>query len=69
MNYKELLAFQPVLTQQVMVIIEGLSSGSITKDQFHNRKSYAKKKGNLTKVLELSIAWEIFTTVLEKEDL
>ncbi|CAM0047785.1 hypothetical protein VPH184E373B_0124 [Vibrio phage 184E37-3b] len=69
MNYKELLAFQPVLTQQVMTVLEGLSTGELSKDQFHNRKSYAKKRGNLIKVLEYSIAWEIYTTILEKENL
>jgi hypothetical protein len=60
MNYKELLAFKPVLTDQVIFVLEGLLSGRITREQFHNRKSYARKTGNLTKVLDYSIAWEIF---------
>lgn len=60
-NYKELLSFQPMLDADIINMIEGLQEGSITKEQLHNRKSYAKGKGsNLLKVLKCSIAFEIY---------
>lgn len=59
MNYQETLSFQPILTPNVIKIIEALESGTMTKTQFHNKKAYAKKTSNLVSVLEYSIAFEI----------
>ena len=59
-NYKELLSFQPMLDSDIISIVEGLQDGSITKEQLHNRKSYAKSRGKLLKVLKCSIAFEIY---------
>ncbi len=64
MNHKEILLYQQI-TPTVILILEGLNSGEITRDKFHNRKAYAKRNRNLTKILEYSIAWEIFN--FEKE--
>ncbi|ALM62196.1 hypothetical protein AXI64_gp204 [Vibrio phage qdvp001] len=58
-DYKSLLSFQPILNQKVITIVEALQDGSLTKEQFHNRKAYAKRSGNLQSVLEYSIAFEI----------
>ena len=59
MDYKNILAYQPILTTKVITLVEALQCGSLTKEQFHNRKAYAKRKGDLTLVLEYSIAFEI----------
>lgn len=68
MNYKEYLVYQPVLTPSVISIVEKLKSGEITSDMFHNRKYYAKKTENLVRVLEYSIAWEIFNMIKESKE-
>lgn len=66
-DYKQLLAYQPILTPKIIKIVEALQDNSLTKEQFHNRKAYAKRQGNLVSILEYSIAKEI-VNYLEKEN-
>ena len=66
-DYKQILAYQPILTPKIISIIEALQDNSLSDEQFHNRKSYAKRRGNLISVLEYSIAKEI-VNCLEKEN-
>ncbi|CAH9013527.1 conserved hypothetical protein [Vibrio phage 249E41-1] len=58
-DYKQTLAYQPILNQKIITLVEALQDKSLTKEQFHNRKAYAKRVGNLVAVLEYSIAFEI----------
>ncbi len=60
-DYKEILAYQPVVTATVVGIVDSLAEGTMTKEMFHNRKSYCKKKKDLGRLLEYSIAFEIAT--------
>ena len=62
-HYKELLAFQPILNQNIIKMVEELQQGTLSKVQFHNKKSYAKKKSDLVTVLECSIAFEIYQII------
>lgn len=66
-DYKSKLSFQPILSTNTISIIEALQDGSLTKEQFHNRKAYYKRKGNLITVLEFTIAFEI-VNLLEKNN-
>lgn len=66
MNYKELLAFQPMLNTNVIAIVTALQDKSLTKANFHNKKAYAKRKGNLVSVLEYTIAFEIYNSMENK---
>lgn len=63
MNYQKILSFQPILNPNTINLIEALCDGKLTKDQFHNRKSYARRTNNIVKVLEYSVAWEIFNMI------
>lgn len=65
MDYKNLLAYQPILSSKIITLVEALQDKSLTKEMFHNRKAYAKRKGDLVTVLEYSIAFEI-VNMLEK---
>lgn len=66
-DYKQLLAYQPILTPNIIKIVEALQDNSLTNEQFHNRKGYAKRQGNLVSILEYSIAKEI-VNLLGKEN-
>lgn len=66
-DYQSTLAFQPILSTNTISIIKALQDGSLTKEQFHNRKAYHKRKSNLVSVLEFTIAFEI-VNYLEKEN-
>ena len=59
-DYKQTLAYQPILNHKIITLVEALQDKTLTKEQFHNRKAYAKRTGNLIAVLEYSIAFEIF---------
>lgn len=65
MDYKELLYFQPILSNNVEDYIRRLSTGQLTTVQFHNKKYYARKNKNLTKILELAVAFEIYKALSE----
>lgn len=65
LDYKNILAYQPILTSNIISIVDKLQDGSLTKQMFHNKKSYAKRTGNLLLVLEYTIAFEI-VNVMEK---
>ena len=58
--YKELLLNQPILSANVNRLVSEMSTGVLTSSQFHNKKAYAKRSGDLLSVLELVIAWEIY---------
>lgn len=58
-DYRSKLSFQPILSTNTVSIIEALQEGSLTKEQFHNRKAYYKRKGDLVTVLEFSVAFEV----------
>jgi len=60
LNYKQKLAYQPILTTKIITLVTALQDKSLTKEQIHNRKAYAKRKGDLIAVLEYSVALEIF---------
>lgn len=64
-DYKQLLAYQPTLTNNIIKIVVALQDNSLSNQQFHNRKSYAKRKGDLISIIEYSIAKEI-VNYLEK---
>tara|TARA_Y100001956_G_scaffold60929_1_gene60658 strand:- start:396 stop:596 length:201 start_codon:yes stop_codon:yes gene_type:complete len=59
-DYKQTLAYQPILNHKTITLVEALQDKTLTKEQLHNRKAYAKRSGNLIAVLEYSIAFEIF---------
>ena len=65
MGYKELLAFQPMINTNVIAIVTSLQDKSLTKTNFHNKKAYAKRKGDLVSVLEYTIAFEIYNSLKE----
>lgn len=67
MDYKHLLAYQPILTTKIIEIVDALQDKSLSNEQFHNRKAYAKRKGNLVSILEYTIAKEV-VNYLEKEN-
>jgi hypothetical protein len=57
--YKEKLAYQPLLDSDVILIVDALQDNSMSKSQFHSKKKYWKRKGDLVRVLKLAVAWEI----------
>ncbi len=60
--YKDLLAFQAMLDQETILLVEKLQEGSMTKLQFHSKKKYLKNKGDLCGTLRMVIAWEIWVS-------
>lgn len=60
LEYKELLKFQPVITPATVLLVDSLLKGTVTLKQFHNKKAHAKRTNNLMKVIELSVAFEIY---------
>lgn len=64
-DYKQTLAYQPILNPKIITLVEALQDETLTKEQFHNRKAYAKRTGNLVAVLEYSIAFEIANMKVE----
>lgn len=58
-DYKQTLEHQPILTAKIITLVTALQDKSLTKGQFHNRKAYAKRTGNLLTLLEYTIAFEI----------
>lgn len=60
MNYEKLLDYQPMLNPEIRKLVVDLQSGVITKEQLHSRKAYAKRNKKLLKVIEYSIAFDIF---------
>lgn len=57
--YKDKLAYQPILSANVISLVTQLQEKTLTKLQYHNKKAYCKRKGNLLGLVELTIAWEI----------
>lgn len=57
--YKDKLTYQPILSANVISLIVQLQDKSLTNLQYHNRKAYCKRTGNLLGLVELTIAWEI----------
>ncbi len=66
-DYKNLLAYQPIITTNVISIVEALQDKSLTKEMFHNRKAYAKKVGNVVLVLEYTTAYELVKLLKEEK--
>lgn len=62
-DYRSKLSFQPILSTNTVSIIEALQEGSLTKEQFHNRKAYYKRKGDLVTVLEFAVAFEVVSFI------
>lgn len=65
--YKDKLAYQPILSANVISLITQLQDKSLTNLQYHNKKAYCKRTGNLLGLVELTIAWEI-SQAKEKEN-
>ena len=63
--YTEKLAYQPILSANVVNLIQQLQDKTLTNLQFHNKKAYCKRTNNFLGVVELTIAWEI-VNMLEK---
>ena len=61
----EKLAYQPILSANVVNLIQQLQDKTLTNLQFHNKKAYCKRTNNFLGVVELTIAWEI-VNMLEK---
>lgn len=59
MDYKKILQSQHILNYNIITIVEGLQNGSMTKTQFHNKKAYARRSGDLLCLVECAIAFEI----------
>jgi len=57
--YKDKLAYQPILSANVISLIEQLQDKTLTNLQYHNKKAYCKRQGNLLGLVELTIAWEV----------
>ena len=57
--YKDKLAYQPILSANVILLIAKLQEKTLTNLQYHNKKAYCKRKGNLLGLVELVIAWEV----------
>ena len=57
--YKDKLAYQPILSANVITLVTQLQEKTLTTLQYHNKKAYCKRKGNLLGLVELTIAWEI----------
>ena len=57
--YKDKLAYQPILSANVISLIKQLQENTLTNLQYHNKKAYCKRKGNLLGLVELTIAWEV----------
>ncbi|AGG57853.1 hypothetical protein VPBG_00081 [Vibrio phage helene 12B3] len=51
--------------KNVLKIRGELLVGSLTHKQYHNKKYYACKTKNIQKVLELSLAWELYNMEVE----
>jgi len=64
-NYKENLAFQPLLDNDVISLVEALQYKSFSHSQFHSKKKVHKNKNELSAVLRMVVAWEIYK-LLEK---
>lgn len=63
MNYEKLLNHQPMLNPKIRAILEGLLTGTLSVQQLHNRKYYAKKQNHLLVALEYNIALEIYNMI------
>lgn len=57
--YKDKLAYQPILSANVISLITKLQDKTLTNLQYHNKKAYCKRTGNLLGLVELTIAWEV----------
>lgn len=57
--YKDKLAYQPILSANVISLVQQLQDKSLTNSQYHNKKAYCKRTGNILGLVELTIAWEI----------
>lgn len=64
-DYTEILKYQPIITPVVVHTVESLLDGTLTRTQFHNKKSYAKRVSNLHLLLEYTIAFEIASIIKE----
>lgn len=67
MNYKEILEDTKVLSYEVKQLILQFESGELTITQFHNKRYYFRKKGDIKKVIELTIAFEIYQGLCDEE--
>lgn len=44
LDYKNILAYQPILTSNIISIVDKLQDGSLTKQMFHNKKPMLKEQ-------------------------
>ena len=65
MDYQKDLAYLPLINKNINGIVESLLNGGLTKQQFHNKKSYAKRTKDLNLILELTISFEIYSLLKE----
>lgn len=65
--YKEKLAFTSIIDSDVIDLINKLTSGEMTRTQYHSKKKYHKNNNDIKWVLKLSTAWEIYK-LKEKHD-
>ncbi len=67
MMYKDKLAYQPILSANVISLVSQLQEETLTNLQYHNKKAYCKRKQDLLGLVELTTAWEI-VNCLEKNN-
>ena len=60
MNILNKLDHQSIKSPFVVEWVEYLTCEGMSIKKFHNAKSYYKRKGDITKVIELAIAYEIY---------
>lgn len=65
MEIKEILNSE-AFKLSVLQILNDLKEGKMASEQFHNKKSYCKRKGYTDKVLAYSCAWEYYNNEVLK---
>lgn len=66
MNYEKDFEHQSMLNPTIRKLVDQLILGSITREQLHSRKYYAKSKKNILAVIEYSTALEIVNMLEDK---
>lgn len=59
-NFKNELNNQQILSPNVERLLKDLSAGTLSSCQFHNKKAYAKRSGDVIGLVELTVAFELY---------
>lgn len=67
MKFLNKLHHQSILSAYTFECLQYLIDGKMSIKQYHNKKSYYKRKGDIIKVIELTVAYEIYKLEVQNE--